>query len=354
MRDCYPYLNILKGKKDFLFLTDHGGKDIFKGLRINIREKVKESNFLKRFPEWVVVGCALFFMGLKKKNVVYVTFGVSKSTYLLMSFQKIFGHIIEPKPHVMFDCLWEPREGIWGKIIINVRKYLVNSVVTKCIVYGKKDIETFNKVLGIPKDKLFFLPYHHTLDGFEYDVMEGNYIFSGGTDGRDYDLLLKVCRELSLPLKIATMNKDIINRARNDKLFEVRTVNTHEFREWMAKSRIVVIPWGKSILRTGGHQTMINAMLMGKPLICYNEDIAEGYVENNKTGIVVPYGNVGEFKEKIFLLYNSSEKREKLGRAARQWVIDNKLNQRDWVYKVYELAAYCFYNQQPIKTQITQ
>jgi glycosyltransferase involved in cell wall biosynthesis len=339
----YRYLEILQKSKDIVLLTDHGKEDIYKNVRLNVKKIVQKSRFRKLIPEWILEGFMLYLLGLIRRNVIYVTFGTNRSSYLLMLLQKMTSLLTKPQVHIMFDCLWEPRPGVFGKLIITIRKYFVNSVVEKCIVYGKKDIETFNKVFGISKDRLYFLPYHHTLDNSEYNVIEGDYIFSGGTDGRDYDMLLNVCNELSLPLKIATLNQDIIAKAKDHKNFEIKSVTSEVFRDWMAGCRIVVIPWSRNIIRTGGHQTMINAMLMGKPLLCYNEDIAEGYIENNKTGIVIPFGNNNEFKEKLLTLYNSKEDRDRLGLAGKRWVIENKMNQKEWVKKLYNLAAYCYY-----------
>ncbi|MDY6895577.1 MAG: hypothetical protein SVO01_09215, partial [Thermotogota bacterium] len=267
MEEPYPYLNMLENEKDFIFLTDHGEKNLFKNIRVNVLDLIAERKFLKIFPQWLLEGLFLFFLGIAKKDVVFVTFGANKRAYVLMILQWLFRPFITPKVHVMFGCLWEPRKGIFGKIIICIRRYLVHNVVEKCIVNGKTDIESFNRVLGISKDKLVFFPYHHTLHGFKYNVVDGDYIFAGGTDGRDYDLLMKICDELSLPLKIATLDQDVIKKASNYQFADVKTVTPQEYRDLMAGSRIVTIPYGKSIiLRTGGHQTMVNAMLMGKPL----------------------------------------------------------------------------------------
>lgn len=349
------YLEKAFSQRDIVFISDHGDQDLLRGLRINIRERISALKIFKFMPNQLILGFALYFVGLFKKNAVFITFGNQKSTYILMLLQKLFNKFIKPNPHILVDCLWEPKNNFFGRNIIKLRAYLVNNVISKCIVYGKKDIDSFHKTLGISYDKLLFLPYHHTLRGLNCDInsinkyiVDGDYIFSGGTDGRDYDSLMKVCDELSLPLKIATLDKEIINKGRNNKLFEIRSMSPKEFRYLMAGSRLVVIPYGKNILRTGGHQTFLNAMLMGKAVIIYNADIAEGYILNGVNGIIIHYGDINSLRLKIYELYHSKEKREKIGKNAKQYMINNKLNQEEWVYRIYNIAARAYYTQQII------
>jgi len=40
-------------------------------------------------------------------------------------------------------------------------------------------------------------------------------------------------------------------------------------------------------------------MYMGKPVIIYDRNIADGYVEDGVTGVVGPHGNLGLLKRRI-------------------------------------------------------
>lgn len=338
-----PYLKRAFTNRDIIFLTDHGEEDLFEGLRINIRREISRTTMLKYFPEWLSVGLGLFFRGLLKRNVVYVTFGTFRSTYLLMALQKLFSRIGKPKPHVIFGCLWEGGDGFVRRAIVEIRARLINSVISKCIVNGEKDLETFDEILKIPREKLAFVRYHHTLKNFTDEIKEKDYIFSGGTPGREYEPLIEICSELSIPLKIATSDKNVIDKGRGYASLEIKKTSEEEFRRWMAESRLVVLPFSNKIARTVGHQTIVNAMLMGKPVIVYNEDPAAGYIEDGVTGIVVQYGELDKLRDKIYELYNSKQEREKIGKAAMGWVNNNNLSQEEWVYRVYDIAAREFY-----------
>lgn len=342
-KEKYEFLEMALARKDIMILADHGVSEAYNSIRINICNVISRNWVAKLLPRWAVIGITLYTFGLFKTNVVYLTYGNNKSSYILMILQKIFSKIIKPRPHIMFDCLWEGENGILRKILVKIRANLVNSVASKCIVYGKKDVDKFNKILGISRDKLLFMRYHHTLKNSKYaeevEVREGDYIFSGGTPGREFSPLLNICTELKIPLKIATFDPDIIEKGRGNPLFEIRSTSPEGFLHLMANSRMVVVPYGKSILRTGGHQTMLNAMKMGKPLIVYNEDIAEGYVISGVNGIIIIYGNTNGLKNELERLFYDKEYRDRLRILTKEWVKKNDLSQDRWAKNVYNLAA---------------
>jgi glycosyltransferase involved in cell wall biosynthesis len=345
----FPNLNRALYNRDVIFLTDHIRKDfLFNGLRINVHNIISRSKTLKVLPESLSVTILLFWLGVTNSNAVFVTFGNQRYTYFLMLLQIISRMFIKPKPHILFDCLWETGDTPIRKLVVKLRAYLVNSVISKCIVYGKRDLDTFNKLLGISKEKLALLRYHTTVGESEFRdrISDGDYIFSGGT-GRDYEKLLQICIELSYPLKIATHDTDIIRKAGSHSHIEVRTTTDEEFMEWMANSRLVVLPYGKQLLRTGGHQTFLNAMLMGKVVIVY-QGIDDGYILDGINGVVIPDSDSDILRTRIVDYYTSKKKREELGRAAKEWVLTNKLTKQQWVYGLYDIAAAEYYKREEI------
>jgi len=341
------YLERVNRNRDIVFQTDHGDSDylLLRGLRHNIKDGVLKSKWGILFPQWLLVGAALFWAGIRHPNSVYVTFGNTGSSYFLMVLQWLFFLVRRPRPHVMFGCLWEGGSNPLRYLIIRLRAFLVNRVVSKCIVNGERDVEEFSEILGILKEKLVFLVYHHTLKDDDTKVSEGDYVFSGGTDCRDYAALMKVCDDLSIPLKIATRDQECIRKAERYPNCEVKATSPEEFLEWMAGSRVVVLPFGNQLLRTGGHQTMVNSFYMGKPLLVYHQDFARGYIEDDVTGSVVSYGDMTAFRKKLSELYNDREKRERFVRRAKIWAEKQGLSQEEWVYRVYNIAAEIAYGQ---------
>ena len=63
-----------------------------------------------------------------------------------------------------------------------------------------------------------------------------------------------------------------------------------------------------------------------KPIIVSDLDACKEIIKDNETGLYCKPDNVVDLKEKIKLLIDNQELRERLGANARQWVIDN----REW------------------------
>src|SRR5208282_1721356 len=61
------------------------------------------------------------------------------------------------------------------------------------------------------------------------------------------------------------------------------------FRQAMASARLVVVPMQKGLLHSGGQQTCLNAMLLGKPTIAVGRKWAVDFIDDGVDGLVVDY-----------------------------------------------------------------
>jgi glycosyltransferase involved in cell wall biosynthesis len=59
----------------------------------------------------------------------------------------------------------------------------------------------------------------------------------------------------------------------------------------MAGARLVVLPLKGGLLHSGGQQTYLNAMALGKPVIVADDCGADEYIMHNVTGIVLVPGD---------------------------------------------------------------
>jgi glycosyltransferase involved in cell wall biosynthesis len=83
----------------------------------------------------------------------------------------------------------------------------------------------------------------------------------------------------------------------------------------MAGSLMVVVPLKGGLLHSGGQQTYLNAMRMGKPVIVCSP-AAGDYIEHWKTGVVLSTGDVNALRDAIVRLMNDSGLAIEMGRAA--------------------------------------
>jgi len=84
---------------------------------------------------------------------------------------------------------------------------------------------------------------------------------------RDYETLLKAVEGLGVKVVIATRLSNWNGNVKIPEQVKAFPTSHSDFRKWMAGSRMVVIPMEKGHLHSGGQQTYLNAMAMGKPVV---------------------------------------------------------------------------------------
>jgi len=97
----------------------------------------------------------------------------------------------------------------------------------------------------------------------------------------------------------------------------VVSVSPAEFRRLMARSRIVVMPMRATLLHAGAQQSILNAMLMGKPVILTDPEGGADYIDSGRTGILVPYGDPSRLRDGICQLWERPEEAAAMGARAQ-------------------------------------
>lgn len=205
-------------------------------------------------------------------------------------------------PILMVDCLWyKPRN--WFLLGLKRLQFRVMArAINKFVVWASHEVRDYASVFRIPEQKFQYIPHHHTLEGYQFEVSNGDYIFSGGDGERDYETLLKAVEGLGVRLVIATR----LSKWNGDIPFtdQVKAFPTShsDFRKWMAASRLVVVPMKKGLLHSGGQQTYLSAMAMGKPVIVADDLGAKDYIENGVNGFIVSAGDAKGLRKAIKLV----------------------------------------------------
>lgn len=116
------------------------------------------------------------------------------------------------------------------------------------------------------------------------DVGDNGYIFATGRSNRDYDFLLDtlngtdykciICCD-SLHAKTDAENVSVLNDCYGDNMLGL-----------MARSHCVAIPL-RDLKMSSGQLVVLQAMAMGKPVVCTSSDGIKDYVQNGVTGLLV-------------------------------------------------------------------
>lgn len=215
--------------------------------------------------------------------------------------------------HVMYDCLWYGGSAIkraWMRYCI--------LGVDICVVWASVECERYAKAYGVPQSRFRFVPHHHTTKRYQFEVEDGGYLFTGGNWSRDYELFLHAVRDLEFPCILATNRPELLQDLEIPKNVRVINATPEEFRQLIARSRFVVLPMRADLLHSGGQQTFLNAMMMGKPVVLTDPEGGRDYIVDRETGVLVPYGDVEALREAIVCLAKDPEMVRAMGERARQ------------------------------------
>ena len=221
------------------------------------------------------------------------------------------------RPHVMMGCLWQRPTGRLALWLRRLRYQLEARSVSRFIVWSRRQADHYARVFGLPPEKIAVVPFHTTLDGFEYRCRDEGYVFSGGDSQRDYQTFIEAIRPLDCKVKIAALSRR--HFAGMDMPAHVEVVSTTEagFRDLMAGARIVVIPMQGGLIHSGGYQTYLNAMAMGKPVVVCDDVGVFEYIENGVDGFITEPGDVGALRGVLDSLLKDEALRTRVAEAGR-------------------------------------
>jgi glycosyltransferase involved in cell wall biosynthesis len=215
--------------------------------------------------------------------------------------------------HVMYDCYW-----YGGNRLRRVFMRFCLRRVDLCVVWTRVECVRHAKTYGLPADKFAFVKHHHTLNRYQFEVGDDGYIFTGGNSDRDYRLFLDAVRELSIPCVLASNLPELLQGQPTPAHVRLVSASPTEFRQLMARARVVVVPMQANLLRTGGQQTFLNAMHMRKPVILTDPEGGRDYIEHGKTGMLVPYPDVAALRDAILYLWQNAEEARGMGERGRE------------------------------------
>lgn len=227
------------------------------------------------------------------------------------------------KPHLIMAAIWTYARNPLELLIRRILMVLLYKSVNDTFLNVSREIDAYSKYFWIPKNKLSFLPYCYRLTGYNYEINDLGYIWSGGNGDRDYKTLIEAVRDISLPVVINATRKSLFDGIDIPKHVTVQGVTPDEFRQSMANCTFGVIPMINGKLHSGGQQTFLALMKMGKPVILTDPDGGKDYIKNAYNGFLTPFGDVGALKEAILFLVNHPEINREMGNNALKSVSRN-------------------------------
>lgn len=216
------------------------------------------------------------------------------------------------RTHVMVDCNWYIPANRLRRWLKTCEVHAAAVSVERFVVWAQHEVADYAAAFGIPEEKFCYVPFHATLDHYQFTVRDEGYLFAGGNYDRDYRTLVDAVRPLEVPVWIATTRgKELLNGVEVPANVRVEGTSHAEFRQAMAGARLVVVPMQPGLLHSGGQQTCLNAMMMGKPTIAVGRAWATDFITDGDNGLIVDYQDVDGMRRAIrWVLDHPAEARQ--------------------------------------------
>jgi glycosyltransferase involved in cell wall biosynthesis len=168
-------------------------------------------------------------------------------------------------------------------------------------------------------DTTFFSPDNVTIRSTERPC-----ISTAGLEGRDYQTLLEAVKDLPVDVIIAAASpwskrKNQTEGQQIPSNVLVQRYTQYELRQVYANSRFVVMPL-QNVNFQAGITAILEAMAMGKAVICTRTPGQTDAVVEGETGLYVPPHEPAALRAAIRYLLEHPEQAERMGRAGRQRV----------------------------------
>jgi glycosyltransferase involved in cell wall biosynthesis len=252
-----------------------------------------------------------------------VTWGESLSIALLSQQQVMSAR----KPHIAMMYQFE-KPNI--RLPLSLLKRNLHAVITWSSVQRRALIER----IKFPAERVYLIRHYVDQKFYSPRSVEEDMICAVGAEMRDYATLLAAIRGTDLRCHFATDHVRVPGRFRilNDRRLPIGALGVRsdtnvtvgrmsliDLRNLYARSRFVVVPLLPSDT-DNGVTVILEAMAMGKPVICSRTRGQVDVIQEGVTGLYVPIGDVAALRSAILSLWNDPLRAQQMGKNARAYI----------------------------------
>jgi len=231
---------------------------------------------------------------------------------------KRMAHCNKPPVHIIQDFHIDltKNRGLYRFNLV-LLKWAIPGIDYFCCTSTEEEA-IYSRMFNIPRRRIVFLPLVESMSNFEEPRRPiRDYIFSYGKSDRDFDTLIRSVT----PLKLETY---ILSQKYNPKVPVPENVciirdyvSDREMVQWIASSRVVVLPL-QDYRISAGQISMLEVMALARPLIITENMATKEYAVHRQTALFFGAGDAQELADHIRHLWNNPEKAEQIGQQARQ------------------------------------
>ena len=198
--------------------------------------------------------------------------------------------------------------------------------MSRILVHSARQLELARESLGVPDNKLSYLPYYADTEFWApSDAEEEPLVVAAGREHRDYVTLAQAASGIAARVFVASgsVHSPAASSRYPDRWpdnFEVGFADYRSLRTLYRRASVVVVPLVDSDFQAGV-TTVLEAMAVGKPVVVTRTRGQSTVLHDGVTGISVSAGDAAEMREAIGHLLDHPDERRRLGSAARDAVV---------------------------------
>lgn len=237
-------------------------------------------NTFKRMFWYFIFPLQIVFKRKKYRKII----GVQQFFGLNFAFWCRLFHLKKVNDLTVMTFIYKRKSGWVGFLYHQYMKYVVTSkYVDRYICFAKEECNYYSDMFGVDSSKFVFVPLGKYMDK-DVLVNDEGYIFATGRSNRDYDFLVDTLRNTDYQLIIACDTYHPSSIPQNVKV--LNDCHGSEMLKLMAKCHCVLVPL-KNLKISSGQLVVLQAMSLGKPVICTDADGIRDYVINGSTGFLI-------------------------------------------------------------------
>ena len=205
-----------------------------------------------------------------------------------------------------------------------LRTLHAHSGMSRILVHSSRQRELAQRTLGIPAEKLVYMPYYADTDFWRPQNGSATepLVVAAGREHRDYATLAAASAGLEARVYVAAGSvhspaASSSNPGRWPDNVECGFADYQTLRDLYRRASVVVVPLVDSDFQAGV-TTVLEAMAMGKPTVVTRTRGHAGVVHDGITGLCVAPNDPAEMREALEYLLAHPAERRRIGDAARE------------------------------------
>ena len=250
------------------------------------------------------------------KYDVVITSG-SRSAQLFALYRSIFRRKT-PKHIILELMLDDDRYDILWKMKVFFQRVSFSSVDV-VFVSARREIDVYAKRLGLPKDRIRFLPFHTNIIEPRMVPGTGGYIFSAGKTGRDFATLAAALEGLDVRVVVVGDQYHLQGISFPPNVEVQCDIPYEQYMDLLRGSSMVVVSL-KKLVKSTGQVVFLEAMALGKPVIVTETVGSEDYIEHEVTGVLVPPEDIHALRQAILKFIDHPDSYQKMAERALEQI----------------------------------